>query len=262
MTSMKAESDVGAKDAMLWRIRAALGRGGYARRPPPLAAYVSQTRAVGPSELIERFRREAETANVFVSIAETEGDIQKYLDSFVLRDASGVVALSDGVAAAHGELARWLSGRGLRVVVPPGELSPDSSARGADSSRDRGAAPRPGVSANEDFKAALFDADVGITSADYAIADTGTLVLRSGGERHRLTSLLPPVHVCLLNARRILGSMGDLLALFDERGEARERLPQALTFITGPSRTADVEQTLALGVHGPHELHVLLSRVL
>ena len=240
---MKAESGAGGRAAMLGRIRAALGRDGEAPRPQPPAPYVSPTKAIAErAALIEQFRREAEAANIIVADAQTEADVENYLDSLVLRDACGVVASSDGVAASHGRLVRRLSDKGLRVVVPPAGPETQTTDGGAD----------------EDFKAALFEAGVGITAADYALAETGTLVLVSGGERHRLVSLLPPVHVCLLDTRRVVGSMGELLAHFRERGEEHGRPPQALTFITGPSRTADVEQTLALGVHGPNELHVLL----
>lgn len=240
---MKTESGAGGRVAMLGRIRAALGRDGEAPRPQPPAPYVSPAKVDAErATLVELFRRAAEAANIIVADAQTEADVENYLDSLVLRDACRVVASSDGVAASHGGLVRRLSEKGLSVVVPPAETSAQTTAAGAD----------------EDFKAALFKAGVGVTAADYAIAETGTLVLVSGGERHRLISLLPPVHVCLLDTRLIVGSMGELLAHFREHGEAHGRLPQALTLITGPSRTADVEQTLALGVHGPHELHVLL----
>ncbi|HEX5709396.1 MAG TPA: lactate utilization protein [Pyrinomonadaceae bacterium] len=247
---------------MFGRIKSALGREGEARRPEPLAPYESPTKAtVERSELVARFMREAEAANIIVSFAETDEDVEKYLDSFVLRQSCGVVALSDAVAASCEGLAARLSERGLRVVVPPGEPAPVMFADVAHAADNGNSASRPGVGSDVDaegFKAALFEAGVGVTAADYAIAETGTLVLGTGGERHRLISLLPPVHVCLLDARRIVGTLAELLAHFRERGEARGRPPQALTFITGPSRTADVEQTLALGVHGPHELHVLL----
>ena len=79
------------------------------------------------------------------------------------------------------------------------------------------------------------------------------LALISGGERHRLISLVPPVHVCILDPRRILPSLADLLAAYGPQG-----LPRALTFITGPSRTADIELTITVGIHGPRALHVVL----
>lgn len=102
----------------------------------------------------------------------------------------------------------------------------------------------------------LFNFDVGITSAQVAIAETGTLVLESDSERHRLISLVPPVHIAIINARNIVQTLGD--ALNHVQGEGAEVMSRAITFITGPSRTADIELTLAIGVHGPKELYVII----
>ena len=98
----------------------------------------------------------------------------------------------------------------------------------------------------------LFDCDLGITSAQWAIAETGTLVLESDKESHRLTSLVPPVHLCVLTAYNIRQTMGEILALVSRD------LSRTVTFITGASRTSDIELTLAIGVHGPGELHVIV----
>jgi L-lactate dehydrogenase complex protein LldG len=98
---------------------------------------------------------------------------------------------------------------------------------------------------------------VGITGAEAGLADTGTLVLRAGPGRSPLASLLPPVHVALLDAARIAPDMATYLAgLGDAAAHVRE--VGALNFISGPSRTADIEQTTTLGVHGPRELIVIL----
>jgi len=98
----------------------------------------------------------------------------------------------------------------------------------------------------------LFDSDLGITAAQWAIAETGTLVLTSDSERHRLTSLVPPVHICVLEAGNIRQTLGEIL----ERIEPDRS--RTVTFITGASRTSDIELTLAIGVHGPRELHVVI----
>ena len=103
---------------------------------------------------------------------------------------------------------------------------------------------------------ALFDCDVGITGAQWAIAETGTLVLESDRERHRLTSLVPAVHIALIQANRIRQTLGEVLKLISEQGP--DALSRTVTFITGPSRTSDIELTLAIGVHGPAELHVII----
>lgn len=105
--------------------------------------------------------------------------------------------------------------------------------------------------------AELFDYDIGISTAQAAIAETGTLVLESERERHRLVSLVPPVHIAILEVRNICLTLGEALADV-QRSEARDLSP-TITFITGPSRTADIELTLAIGVHGPQELYVIVN---
>ncbi|HEX5883434.1 MAG TPA: lactate utilization protein [Pyrinomonadaceae bacterium] len=103
----------------------------------------------------------------------------------------------------------------------------------------------------------IFRFDIGISTAQAAIAETGTLVLDSAHERHRFVSLVPPVHIAIVDASRIVETLGDALALLRSKNE----ISPAVTFITGPSRTADIELTLAIGVHGPQELYVIIKEV-
>jgi len=97
----------------------------------------------------------------------------------------------------------------------------------------------------------LFACDAGVTTAQWGIAETGTLVLESAREKSRLLSLVPPTHVVLLSAGCICESLGDALARVSVASHA-------ITLITGPSRTSDIELTPVVGVHGPQTLHVLL----
>jgi len=100
----------------------------------------------------------------------------------------------------------------------------------------------------------IFGFDVGVSTAQAAIAETGTLVLDSACERHRLVSLVPPVHIAIVNASSIVETLGDALTLLQKK-----EISPAITFITGPSRTADIELTLAIGVHGPQQLYVIVD---
>jgi L-lactate dehydrogenase complex protein LldG len=123
-----------------------------------------------------------------------------------------------------------------------------------------GGYPNEGASALlEKYKRALIEAEIGITIADYAIADRGTPVPVLGGERHRLISLMPPVHVCLLSSAHITASANDLMSMLREQCYSGETgKPQATTFIIISSRIADIEHTVTLGVHGPREVNILL----
>ena len=98
---------------------------------------------------------------------------------------------------------------------------------------------------------------VGITGAFCAIAETGTLMMLSGEHTPGATSLLPETHIAVLPASRIVRGMEDAWALLrEERGAGF--MPRAVNFISGPSRTADIEQTLVLGAHGPYRVHIVL----
>ena len=104
----------------------------------------------------------------------------------------------------------------------------------------------------------IFSFDVGVTTAQAAIAETGTLVLDSARERHRLVSLVPPVHIAIVDSATIYATLGETLTMLQNGKE----LSPAVTFITGPSRTGDIELILTIGVHGPQELYVIIYQPL
>lgn len=100
------------------------------------------------------------------------------------------------------------------------------------------------------------DADlVGITGAFCAIAETGTLMTVSGPHTPATASLLPETHIAIVPASRIVRGMEEAWQLV--RAELGQP-PRAVSFISGPSRTADIEQTVTLGAHGPYRVHILL----
>jgi L-lactate dehydrogenase complex protein LldG len=100
------------------------------------------------------------------------------------------------------------------------------------------------------------DADlVGITGCFCAIAETGTLMLCGSAEAPATVSLLPETHIALVPASRIVAGMEEGFAL--ARTELGQ-LPRAVNFISGPSRTGDIEQTIVLGAHGPYRVHLII----
>lgn len=104
-------------------------------------------------------------------------------------------------------------------------------------------------------QSALFDrVDAGLTLTHGGIAETGTLVLRSGELSPRLLSLVSPVHIAILEASRIVESLMDMMV----REDWAAGMPTNMILISSPSKTADIQQTLAYGAHGPKELIVVL----
>jgi L-lactate utilization protein LutC len=100
-------------------------------------------------------------------------------------------------------------------------------------------------------------AEVGVVQADYGLAQTGSIVLVASPRKPRAASLLPPVCYFVLSVFDMLESMAHLMVELEERHKKGE-MPSAVNVVTGPSRTADIELSLTVGVHGPGEVHVIL----
>ncbi len=106
----------------------------------------------------------------------------------------------------------------------------------------------------EGLRENLAGIDIGFTVADHAIAETGTVVLNSCSEELRLATMVSEVHVAVVPASKVKATAYDVEKLMEED---MKKGPNYTAFITGPSRTADIERVLAIGVHGPLELHIL-----
>ncbi len=206
-----------------------------ARLPAPPNVTPSSTNAnVAPNELAERFAAElAALSGAFQRVA--RADLTNFIVQ-VLREREA------------GELLTWRADQLPAPEVLIGLRTAGVSVCEADLPRDESRAA--GV-------ADLARLMVGLTGADAAFADTGTLALLSGAGRPRLASMSVRTHIALLTPEQLYPSLGAWLASRKElRDELRTRA--ALTFITGPSRTADIEMTLTVGVHGPAEVLVVL----
>nr|WP_315988770.1 lactate utilization protein [Desulforamulus aquiferis] len=97
-------------------------------------------------------------------------------------------------------------------------------------------------------------ADLGISELDYAISEIGTLVGNASGLESRMVSILPPVHLVLIRTKNILPNLLSAIELYNKN---LNQLPRYLTFVSGPSRTADIERVLTIGVHGPGRLIIV-----
>ncbi len=111
---------------------------------------------------------------------------------------------------------------------------------------------------NSDGMDAHFDADLSITDVAGALADSGSIILRSGTQQSRGAFLIPPIHLAILSASQILPDMIDYWPHF--RKADAESPAAATVLVTGPSKTADIEGILITGVHGPGKVHILLIK--
>jgi len=100
---------------------------------------------------------------------------------------------------------------------------------------------------------------IGITSADYCIAETATLTMKTRPGQPRCVSLLPSIHIAIIRLEQILTNLTELYTLFKwNPTEQAEGITRCMTYITGPSKTADIEATLVHGAHGPRELTIIV----
>jgi L-lactate dehydrogenase complex protein LldG len=106
----------------------------------------------------------------------------------------------------------------------------------------------------DDFREVAGGADIGLTTAEWAVAETGSLVLTGGPGRGRTVALLPPTHVAVVPIERVLSTVPEAI----EKYAGAEGLPANVCFHTGPSRSGDIEMSLTIGMHGPGEVRVVL----
>jgi L-lactate dehydrogenase complex protein LldG len=158
----------------------------------------------------------------------------------------GTVVLLPDLAAVPGAVAEYLASQNLPTSLV---MAPHPDLRAIPWSE------RPMLSLREG-RAEGTDA-VGLQHAFAGIAETGTLMLPSGPERPTTVNLLPDTAMVLLRASRLVGAYEDA---WDRLRAEQGRMPRNVMLVTGPSRSADIEQTLELGAHGPRRLHILLVK--
>ncbi len=222
----------------LLRIATRLGRkqplGETPRRPVVGAAGLRSARRIFREEIIARFCAELEALGGVAIRCETTASLRDQL-SRVLQQLSPqhVACWEDGLAEAF-NVEQTLSG-----YQADGRKAVSGTAR-------------------KTWLQRIAEADIGITGCDYAVAETGTVVLLAGSQRGRAVSLLPSVHIVLVRGGCIRMHLGDVLhELGHLPGHTGTTLP-AVNFISGPSRSSDIENDLSIGVHGPAALYALI----
>ncbi len=208
-----------SRDAILGRVRTALGRReGQVPPEPP-----------GVRLRIPRVDMEARLRSVTTRLEALGGQVYR---ANTPQDAGAWVARELANRTAIVSNAPFLNECGIRDL---------SGVRG-------------GVTERDELRRLCAQAEVGISSADYALADTGTLVMLSSTDEARMISLLPPAHIAVLPTNRVLTGLDELFSVLPFPSSTTS----SMVLITGPSRTADIEQILVRGVHGPGRVLVVL----
>jgi len=111
----------------------------------------------------------------------------------------------------------------------------------------------------EQLRQQIIDSYIGVTSADFCMADTATLVMRTRPGQARSVSLIPTIHIAVITLDKIIADLKELYAFLKWDSEGKnEGLTNCMTFISGPSKTADVEATMVHGAHGPREVYIFV----
>ena len=219
---------------LLVDVRTALEQGSGEERTAAheVAAPVPATPAARRAELGSRFVRELEAVNGRIIEVASAGDAIEKIAALArelkAKSALSAEALTADLAWLNAELER----HGLEIIRT-GPVARDELTR---------------------MRRHTARCDLGIIEADYAIAASGTIALIANAMRPRSVSLLPPISIIILHIDRILPDLATLMRTVGP--EVVSNNPMVL--ITGPSRTADIEKRIVLGVHGPKELYVVL----
>ena len=245
------------RDEFLQNVRSALGRTPATASPEAIEAVpfspdpeslderadaVRREAAANADELMSRLQQTAESAGWTVAVSASADEAARYIEALARDLEARLILCSTHPVLERLRLAELLGASGIEVGVMAIGDTDDAVERESRRCSLRDRATR---------------ADIGVTGVDYAIADTGTCVLLPRKGVSRLVSLLPPVHVAVVERGQVLPSLDELFTL---RAEAsRHGNPGSyMNLITGPSRTADIDQTLVTGVHGPGEVHMVL----
>jgi L-lactate dehydrogenase complex protein LldG len=204
--------------------------------PPPLENVLPP---IPPEELAERFESELQNLGCNAHRASTFSELEDILCSILELIQARSVVLSRNQIINQLQIKKMLEKQGKGVSLWPASTAEQSE--------------------GNSFRNECFTADVGITGVDFALAETGSLVLTSFTEGSQLASLAPPVHIALYRRSQIRGSLDEILQnLPVSRDPGRPSPARSVVFVTGPSRTADIEQILIRGVHGPRSVHAIL----
>ncbi len=204
------------------------------------AARIRQHARDNAGPLSDALKQAAATAGWRVAVCETHEEAARYVADLAREIEAGSVVRSAHDAVERLGIERALEGSGVEVRT----MALDAAAAEREEQR----------LANRER---MIGAGIGLTGVDYAIAETGSAVIVARQGASRLVSLLPPVHVAVVELGQVLPSLDELFALLRERFGDGD--PESyMNIITGPSRSADIEYQLVTGVHGPGEVHMVI----
>jgi L-lactate utilization protein LutC len=227
---------------MLGRIRGALGHPDSGSKPSDLSSWPALGAVmpeIASEDLALRFEDELNKAGGSAHSVRNRAEISDVLTTILKGGRADGVVLSRNPLLGRLGLAAILNSLEIPAWAPPGGQADISSERA------------------HQYRERCFSAAAGITGVDFVLAETGSLILTSRTEGSQLSSLAPPIHIAFYLRSQILGTLEEVLDGLPVSG-AEAASGRSIVFVTGTSRTADIEQILIRGVHGPRETHAIL----
>jgi L-lactate dehydrogenase complex protein LldG len=229
------QTPVSDEPAVLVEIRRALGRS-ESSRPPALEPFIQPGAEGNHQDIVAQFIAEVTAVRGEVHCAQSDEEVAPLIIDICRSTGARKVALSGSPLLAERNLSARFAEHGLEVMI----------------------AAQFGPGRRVELLSELAGCGAGVTAVDYAIAETGTIVLSSDEEHALVVSLLPPVHIAVVGERQVKATMAEAVSWLKVERMGRSQSCRSANFITGPSRTSDVELTLSIGVHGPKELHLIV----
>lgn len=234
-------------------------------------------------QLIQKFAEEAEKAGARVYQASTRNEALSQIERILHRREAKLIVKSKSMVSEEIRLNSFLEKKGYRVVETdlgewiiqlarerPSHITAPALHKTKEEmaellSRHLHKKIPPDSKeivkhAREEMRKAFIEADVGISGANLAVAESGTLVIVSNEGNARLVTSLPPVHIALVTTEKFVETLEQASSLIKALTIASSgmKLTAYVSFITGPSRTTDIEKEVVIGAHGPEELHIII----
>lgn len=234
-------------------------------------------------QLIQKFRKEAEKAGAHVYQAPTAEEALSIVEKILREKKAKLIVKAKSMVSEELQLRGFLEKKGYKVIetdlgewivqlakerpshitAPALHKTKEEVAKLLSQHLNKNVPPDPAEItkiAREEMRKYFMEADIGISGANLAVAESGTLCIVSNEGNARLATSLPPVHIAIVTTEKFVDSLEQAASLVKALiiASSGMKMTAYVSFITGPSRTTDIEKELVIGVHGPQEVHIII----
>lgn len=234
-------------------------------------------------QLIYQFCREATKSGAEIYLTQTQEEAQKKVKDIAQSKKANLIIKAKSMVSEEIELNRYLINQGFKVIetdlgewliqmagerpshitAPALHKSKEEIARLINKTFNQNIPPDSKAIvdfARNHMRRFFIEADIGISGANFAVAETGSLVIISNEGNARLATSLPPVHIAIVTTEKFVETLEEAATLIKAlvTASSGKKITSYVSFITGPSSTTDIEKELIIGAHGPREVHIII----